>query len=92
MLRYPVSLTPDTNGSFLVACIDIPEANSVGADEDEALLNAQDALESALEIYFDERRPVPIPSKAKHGQPIISLTAQTSSQVLIWNQTMVSMG
>ncbi len=86
MLRYPVSLTPDTNGSFLVTCIDIPEANSVGEDEDEALLNAQDALESALEIYFDERRPVPLPSKPKQGQAVVTLPALESSKVLIWNE------
>ncbi|HEY0062979.1 MAG TPA: type II toxin-antitoxin system HicB family antitoxin, partial [Telluria sp.] len=64
MLNYPVTLTKDSNGTFLVEVVDLPEANSVGDDEDEALLNAVEAIETALEIYFDERRPVPTPSKA----------------------------
>jgi antitoxin HicB len=86
MLRYPIKLTPDTNGSFLVTFIDIPEANSVGDDEDEALLNAQDALESALEIYFDERRPVPLPTQVKPLQACVMLPALEASKVLIWNE------
>lgn len=86
MLNYPVILTPDTNGTLLVAFPDLPEAVSVGDDEDEALLNALDALETALEIYFDERRPVPLPSKARKGQPVVTLPALEASKVLLWNE------
>jgi len=86
MLTYPVTLTPDTNGSYLVGFPDIPEANSVGDDEDEALLNALDALEAALEIYFDERRPVPLPSKVRKGQLSVTLPALEASKVLLWNE------
>jgi antitoxin HicB len=86
MLVYPVTLNKDTNGSVLVAVPDLPEANSVGDDEDEALLNAVDAIETALEIYFDERRPVPMPSKAKKGQPTVALPAIEEAKVLLWNE------
>lgn len=86
MLSYPIILTPDSNGTFLVGFPDFPEANSVGDDEDEAVLNALDALETALEIYFDERRPVPMPSKAKRGQLVVELPALEASKVLIWNE------
>lgn len=86
MLNYPVTLTPDTNGSFLVGLPDFPEANSVGDDEGEALLNAVDALETALEIYFDERRPVPLPSEPKEGQSTVALPALESAKVLLWNE------
>ena len=86
MLAYPVELSVDTNGTILVTFPDVPEANSVGDDQDEALLNALDALESALEIYFDERRPVPLPSKAKKGQSLVSLPALETSKVLLWNE------
>lgn len=86
MLQYPIKLTPDTNGSFLVTFNDIPEANSVGDDENEALLNAQDALVSALEICFDERRPVPLPTQPKPLQACVMLPALESSKVLIWNE------
>ncbi|TDK68055.1 type II toxin-antitoxin system HicB family antitoxin [Sapientia aquatica] len=86
MLSYPVTLTPDSNGTFLVGFPDIPEANSVGDNEDEALLNALDALETAIEIYFDERRPVPTPSKVEAGQHSVDLPALETSKVLLWNE------
>jgi antitoxin HicB len=86
MLVYPATLNKDTNGSVLVAVPDLPEANSVGDDEDEALLNAVDAIETALEIYFDGRRPVPMPSKARKGQPTIALPAIEEAKVLLWNE------
>jgi antitoxin HicB len=86
MLGYPITLTPDSNGTFLVGFVDIPEANSVGDNEEEAVLNALDALETALEIYFDERRAVPIPSKAKRNQLVVELPALETSKVLLWNE------
>jgi antitoxin HicB len=86
MLEYPVTLTQDTNGAILMGCPDLPEANSVGDDEDEALLNAQDAIESALEIYFDEHRPVPLPSTPAAHQPVVTLPALITAKVLLWNE------
>lgn len=86
MLSYPVKLELDTNETYLVTFPDIPEAVSVGDDEDEALLNALDALESAIEIYFDEKREVPLPSKPKKGQPVVTLPALVVSKVLLANE------
>jgi len=86
MLIYPVTLTPDDNGSLLVGFPDIPEANSVGDDDQEALLNAQEALEAALEIYFDEKRMIPMPSKVKKGQQAITLPALVTAKVLLMNE------
>jgi antitoxin HicB len=48
MLRYPVELSLDTNGIILVEVPDIPEAHTFGDDEEEALMRALDAIESAL--------------------------------------------
>ncbi len=86
MLSYPVNLELDTNHTFLVTFPDIPEAVSVGSDEDEALLNALDALETAIEIYFDEKREVPMPLKPKKGQPVVDLPALVVSKVLLANE------
>ncbi|KDR36386.1 type II toxin-antitoxin system HicB family antitoxin [Caballeronia grimmiae] len=86
MLSYPVNLELDTNNSYLVTFPDIPEAISAGDDEDEALLNALDALESAIEIYFDEKRQLPMPSKPKKGQPVVILPALVVSKVLLANE------
>ena len=86
MLNYPITLTPDTNGTFLVGFPDFPEANSVGDDKDDALRNAINALETALSIYFDERRPVPLPSAADTGDAVVALPALETAKVLLWNE------
>jgi len=86
MLSYPVNLELDTNNSWLVTFPDIPEAVSVGDDEEEALINALDALESAIEIYFDEKREVPQPSKPAKGQKVVTLPALVVSKVLLQNE------
>ena len=67
MFDYPVTLTPDDNGTVLVTFADVPEAITFGADEDEALLNAMDALETGISFYMDERKPLPAASKPGKG-------------------------
>lgn len=69
-LNYPVTLTPD-GGNILVTFVDVPEAITFGADEDEALLQAVDALESALSVYVAGSKPLPKPSKPKLGQKTV---------------------
>jgi antitoxin HicB len=88
MLCYPVTLTPDSNGTFLVGFPDFPEANSVGDDREDALKNAVDALLTVLTIYFDERRAVPLPSAAAQGDATVTLPAQETAKVLVWNETL----
>jgi antitoxin HicB len=84
-VRYPVTLEIDETG-VLVGCPDIPEMHSVGDTVDEALREAVDGLESAIDIYFDERRPVPAPSKAGRGQATVALPALVVGKVLLHNE------
>ena len=67
MFDYPVILTPD-GGTVLVTFPDVPEAITFGANKDEALLHAVDALETAMSFYVDARKPLPLARKAKRGQ------------------------
>ncbi len=92
MFMYPVTLTPDeADGGFVVTFDDIPEAITQGDTEGEALAAAKDALESALDFYFEDKRAVPAPSKAKRGQNVIELAASLSAKVLLLNE-MVTQG
>ena len=85
MLSYPVELTPD--GKFLMVTFpDIPEANSQGDSVEDALRMAADALETALDFYFDAGRPVPTPSKPKRGQHTVELRASVAAKVLLLNE------
>lgn len=86
MLTYPYTLTLDTNNTWLVQFPDIPEALTVGDDEQEAGINAQEALEAALEIYFDARRPIPMPSLPTKGHASVTLPALVTSKVFLSNE------
>ena len=84
MLIYPVRIAPDGN-RFSVSFPDIPEALTDGGTREEAMTNARDALETAMEFYFEDRRPVPSPSALKRGQVGIELPASLSAKVLLLN-------
>jgi len=85
MQGYPVSLRKD--GKFLfVSFPDIPEAFTQGRNHAEALKAAADVLETAMDVYFDERRPVPPPSMPKRGQPVVELRPSVAAKVLLRNE------
>lgn len=90
MFDYPVTLTPD-NGSVLVTFVDVPEAITFGRDKDEALLNAVDALETALSFYVDARKPLPTPSKATAKQKIVRPSALECAKLGVY-QAMTEQG
>lgn len=74
MFDYPAILTPDDNGTVRVTFPDVPEAITFGDDEDDALRQAVDALETALSFYVEGRRPLPAPSEAA-GRPTVRPSA-----------------
>jgi antitoxin HicB len=85
MRAYPVNLRKD--GKFiLVTFPDIPEAVTQGRDRAEALKAAKDVLETAMDVYFDERRPVPAPSQPRRGQPVVEVPASLSAKILLLNE------
>ena len=89
MLKYPYTLIPDTNGTLLVQFPDVPEALTVGDTPEEARLNAKEALEAALEIYFDQKRPIPMPSICRREDESILLPALVTAKVLLANEMIV---
>ena len=85
MRAYPVNLRKD--GKFIfVTFPDIPEAFTQGQDRAEAMKAAADVLETAMDIYFDERRLVPAPSQPKRGQPVVTLPVSLSAKILLLNE------
>ena len=85
MRGYPVNLSKD--GKFiLVTFPDIPEAITQGENRAEALEMAKDALETALDFYFDDRRAVPMPSQPKRGQAVVELPPSVAAKVLLLNE------
>ena len=87
MYAYPVTLTPDEiDGGFVVTFKDIPEAVTQGENEADALQNAREALEVALDFYFDDKQSVPLPSKPKRGQKAVVLSASMTAKVILLNE------
>lgn len=82
---YPVRIRKD--GEFVLATFpDIPEAITQGNNRAEALAMAREALELSMDFYFEDRRPVPMPSRPKRGQPVVELPASVAAKVLLLNE------
>jgi antitoxin HicB len=75
MRAYPAALTPDPDGGFTVTFRDVPEAITEGDTREEALLRAEDALESALAMYISAKDPLPVPSQAEPSEEMVPLSA-----------------
>ncbi|AFL74326.1 type II toxin-antitoxin system HicB family antitoxin [Thiocystis violascens] len=91
MFDYPVTLETDADTNTVVAGFpDFPFCHSVGDDEDEALLSAVDALETALSFYVEERRPLPVPSPAA-GRPTVRPSALECAKLGVY-QAMTEQG
>lgn len=90
-LDYPVILEPQPEGGFVVTFPDVPEAITQGEDEDEALLYAVDALETALSFYVEARRPLPGASRPEGAQKTVRPSALEAAKLGVY-QAMVEQG
>lgn len=79
----------DIDGAVVVTCPDIPEFASVGDDMDESLLNAVDGLETALEIYIQDRRMWPNPQSLSKDAVTVSLPALATAKALLHNEMLM---
>ncbi|GHU46716.1 antitoxin [Betaproteobacteria bacterium] len=85
-MLYPAHFEADPAGGYVVTFRDIPEAITQGETEEEALFMAADALLSAMDFYFEDRRLVPPPSPARKGERMIELPASVWAKVLLLNE------
>ncbi|EBG6922917.1 type II toxin-antitoxin system HicB family antitoxin [Salmonella enterica subsp. enterica] len=82
-MRYPVKFEHDETG-WAVFFPDIPEAMTGGETREEALELAQDALVTAFDFYFDDRREIPAPSA--DGEAFVEVPASVAAKVLLLNR------
>jgi antitoxin HicB len=85
MFSYPARVTRDGDG-YLVTFPDIPEALTGARDRADAIALAADALTTAMDFYFEDRRAVPMPSPRKRGQIAIDLPPSVAAKVLLLNE------
>lgn len=82
---YPATFTPENDGGYTVSFRDIPEALTCGDNLSDAKDMAQDALITAMDFYFEDRRKVPMPSRPKKGEVLIELPDSIFAKVLLLN-------
>lgn len=85
-MRYPVIIEKSGDSSFFVSFPDIPEALTQGNSLQDALAMGKDALETALEFYFEDERKVPLPSPQENGQLVVELSPSRWAKVLLLNE------
>ena len=84
MLRYPVKLTRDDNGTMLVTAPDLPEVTTFGEDPADALLRAADAIATALKGRITAREKIPMPSVPRRGQRLVALPAIIAAKLELY--------
>jgi antitoxin HicB len=84
MLRYRVKLRRDTNGTILVDFPEVPEAHTFGADREQALARAADALETAFMGYLETRRALPDLTPVTRGL-FVTLPALTEAKLVLYS-------
>lgn len=85
MRAYPATLIPDQDGGFTVTFRDVPEAITEADSREEALLRAEDALESALAMYVAGKEPLPNPSAAQSGEVMVPLSALGMAKTALYD-------
>ena len=81
---YPATIEHDEAGFYLVIFPDLPEAATNGLSEDEALAEAEDALEEAIAGRINRGEPIPHPSHAGTGQIIVPIPAQMAIKTALY--------
>ena len=84
-MKYPGRFEPAPEGGYVVTFRDIPEAITQGDSLEEAQEMAQDALLTAMDFYFEDRRQVPMPSAPEAGELEVELPASAWAKVLLLN-------
>lgn len=87
MLRftYPIKLTRDRkDGGYVVSSRDIPEAITQGNSVEEALAEAEGALQAAIEGRVEDGLDIPAPTRAKHGERMIPTPITTALKAAVY--------
>lgn len=82
-IRYPAIIDVQTDGTFFVAFVDLPDTFTEGHTEEEALFNAAEVLSAMLAFRLDEAKDVPAPSQKVKGAHYVAPDAKTQAAMLI---------
>jgi len=72
-LSYPIELLANQDGTFRVRAPHFPEVDTHGFDEEDALMHARYALETAIAARVAKRQVVPVPLRADPAHVQVAL-------------------
>lgn len=82
---YPIGLTSDRKDrGFIVRCRDIPEATTQGDAVEQALTQAEGALQAAIEGRIEDGLDIPTPSAPKRGEQIVAAPITTARKAAVY--------
>lgn len=82
-IRYPAHIEQQSDGSFFVQFIDLPDTFTEGASLEEALFNASEVLSAMLGWHLDTGSAIPAPGKKVKNAYDITPDAKTQSALLL---------
>lgn len=82
---YPIILTTDDDdGGYVVTCRDVPEVVTQGATFEEAISEAEGALEAAIEMRIEDGLDIPLPTAKKRGESFASLPITSAMKAALY--------
>ena len=85
LFSFPVKLTLDRkDGGYVVSCRDIPEVITQGNTIEEALREAEGALQAAIECRLEDSLDIPAPSPAKRGERMVPTPITTALKAAVY--------
>jgi antitoxin HicB len=82
-IRYPAMIDMQSDGSFLVTFVDLPDTFTEGRSKEEALFNAAEVLSGMLAWRLEEAKDVPAPSQKVKGAHYVAPDAKTQAAMLL---------
>ena len=82
---YPIKLTRDRkDGGYVVSCRDIPEAITQGDTIEQAMADAEGALQAAIEGRMEDGLDIPAPSRPKRGERMATTPITTALKAAVY--------
>jgi antitoxin HicB len=84
--QYAAEFSPAEEGGFVVTFPDVPEAITQGETIKECIEESADALDEAIIGRINTGEDIPVPSKARRGQYLIPVPAQTAFKAALYEE------
>lgn len=82
---YPVALTADKkDGGYVVTCRDVPEVVTQGETIEDAISEAEGALEAAIEVRIEDSLDIPVPSEKRRREHLAGLPVSTAMKAALY--------